>query len=57
MVFDATFNNTSVISWWSVLLMQVTHYFKRNLWISKVFHFFSSRPNLFYPMKAVEFHI
>ena len=24
MVFDATFNNTSVISWWSILLVEET---------------------------------
>ena len=29
MVFNATFNNISVISWWSVLLVKKTHMTRR----------------------------
>jgi len=30
MVYDATFNNISVISWWSVLLVEETRVFGEN---------------------------
>jgi len=32
MVFNTTFNNISVISWWSILLMEETGVPEENLW-------------------------
>ena len=36
MVFIATFNNISVISWWSVLLVEETHYPEKTTDLSQV---------------------
>jgi hypothetical protein len=36
MVFNATFNNVSVISWWSVLLMEETGIPGEKHWLSQV---------------------